>query len=619
MAELANDEMDELEEQYGLLSWAKQHILLPKGGRLDFDRHPYQRLIYEDLAVESCALKGAQLGFTTKAIAKALWMCVVLGRNGGYSFPTSQDVSKFTQARINPIIRSSAYLSDRILEIDNVYVKQFSGRTRAEREQIEERAAIAVARGDVAQAERLRASQAIATLYFQGTGLGTMTSQARKGEREAMAADLDFLENDEVDRSELRILEQLTARMDHSDLRWRDWLSTPKYPNGPIDRQWARSDQHVWMVPCPACGTWQELRFPGQPVLAGEEQYHNIEPLPEQWQPGMPVRFVCRRARCRATLTDQVRLDGMWVPLRPDSGLIRGWRISQMSYIGKSALDIMTAHAQYSDETDFWNLVMAVPYAGLTDNLSAELVSAAQHAPLGGYRMTWDDPAPVAHTMGVDVGAELHVVIRRPHPVLPGRRATVWIEKVSAGARDPRGWDRLSALMYHWNVGTCVIDAHPEDALTKAWADMHLGRVFRASNLHPTALQHVVWDPPMDEIESLSGPNADYTVKFQRTSLLDQARDRFSKGQIGMPAENDAVTEFKKHCQAMYRVAKHAVNSLGSDTPVVTGYDWVSNGADHYRLADTYELLAASRVNPLTIAGPGATTTILGAKTRQPD
>lgn len=604
LAEIPRARLQLMRDQYILLPWSIKHVRLPKGERLNFETHPYLLDVYRDLSVESCALKGAQLGFSTKAIAKALWVAVELGRNVMYTFPTAQDVSSFTGARINPIIRNSAHLSDRILKIDNVGQKQFSPHSASERESMEERAAVALARGDIELAEQIRAKISTATIYFRGTGLGTLTAGTRKGEREAMAADADVLLHDELDRSEPRTLDQYGARIAHSTLQWRDTLSTPKFPGGPIDLQWQRSDQHVWMVRCSGCRRRFELRFPGQPIQAGETRYHNIDPEPEAWQPGLPARYRCHH--CGKTISDLDRLAGEWVPMRSTRGAIRGWRISQMSYVGMTAAAILKAHDNYKNEADFWNLVMAVPYAGLTDNLNAEMIAAAQVGPLGGYPMSYlPDPNSV-HTMGVDVGAKLYIVIRRPHPVLPGRRATVWLEEVE-------DWSRLSELMYHFSVGTCVIDAHPEDRLAEAFAAAHRGRVFRSYYTNrsvSSAADAIEWDPAFNEYDG------SWSVKCDRTTVLDLARDRFAKGQVGMPATNELVTRFVEHCGHVFRVAEYAQSALGTDTTIVKRYAWVENGADHFRHADAYEMLASMRVSPMTVAGPRATTTILGAKTR---
>lgn len=521
----------------------------------------------------------------------------------GNTFPTAQDVSDFTQARINPIVRASPFLTDRILEIDNVTQKQFSPYGRDRRREMEERALYATARGDHATAESIRELMSVATVYFRGTGLGTAGGPARKGEREAQAADVDAMFNDELDRSDSRTLDQMESRLDASDMRWRGMFSTPKFPNGPIDRGWKSSDQQVWMIRCPRCREWQELRFPGQPADPGEEPYHNVDPEPARWQPGDPARFMCHR--CGRTIGDGERVAGQWVAKRPGRGAIRGWRISQMAAPNKGAADILAAHKGYQDESDFWNLAMAVPFARLSDNLNADVIGRAQQAPLGGYAMEYAPDPGSTHTMGVDVGAELHIVVRRPHPILPGRRATVWLERT-------RDWTRLPQLMLHFNVATCVIDAHPEDRLAQAFADEHRGRVFRAYYKDvplSTPGELVEWDPRPDAYEG------SYTVKTDRTRMLDIARDKWVRGEIGMPRTNPMVELFVEHCSNVYRVAEHEPNTLGRESPVVKRFHWVENGPDHFRHADVYEMLAAMRPNPWA-AGPQATTRILGAKTR---
>lgn len=598
LLEMPYGRLRELVERFDLREWAAKHVRLPKGDRLDFGTHPFQRDLYADLSPEVAAIKGAQLGFSTWTIAKAMWVAIELSRNVIYSFPTRDDVSRFSAARINPIIRNSRYLSDRILDIDSVYVKQFSTHGAQARSGLEAQAVQAEARGDAAKVERARTQLAIGTIYFQGTGVGHRTLTG-KAEREAMAVDSDFNVHDELDRSDPRTHEQYRERLAHSDMRWQHDLSTPSIPGRAIHKRWLLSDQHVWLVRCPQCAHEFELRFPGQPVEQGDEAYANVEPEPDRWRPGDPAHFVCHK--CGKVLRDDVRLAARWVARRPGQR-VRGYRLSQMSYVGVSAADLLLKWGQTVWKGDFWNLVMAMPYAERSENLARDLVLLATQPPLGGNALSPQHDGSLT-TMGVDVGKYLHVVVRRPHPSLPGRWQTVWLEETT-------DWSRLDALMWQFNVLTCVIDAAPEERMAKAFADRHKGRVFRCYYGEAKKGVPIAFDPPQGKSEGT------YVVRADRTVALDMDRDRFMAGQVGMPAYSEVVETFMRHCEVSFRQPVYQ-QVEGSDVRVVQKYEWVETGADHFRHASTYELLATLRFDPLLVTGPDTTTRLLGARSRE--
>jgi len=88
--------------------------------------------------VRSCAMctatwrpnrghEGAQLVDVDHRARAAMWLLTSFPTTVIYTMPTARDVGKFTQGRINPIVRSSQYLLDRIIDVDSVDAEAVRG------------------------------------------------------------------------------------------------------------------------------------------------------------------------------------------------------------------------------------------------------------------------------------------------------------------------------------------------------------------------------------------------------------------------------------------------------------------------------------------------------------
>jgi len=121
--ELTPTDVRWLRSLYDPWRWAAEtaRIRLPKSaGVMDLASRPFLRDVYRDMAPEIVVMKGAQLGMSTTALVRAMWLLTSFASTAIYTMPTARDVGKFTQGRINPIVRSSQYLLDRIIDVDSV-------------------------------------------------------------------------------------------------------------------------------------------------------------------------------------------------------------------------------------------------------------------------------------------------------------------------------------------------------------------------------------------------------------------------------------------------------------------------------------------------------------------
>jgi len=191
-------------EQADFCFWASKHIITEKKTKLEFGRHAFLRDLYNCWNNEIIIKKSAQVGATTYGLLRALWLGQYNKAAVIFTMPKKSDVSDFSQARINPIVKYSGLAAN----VDNVGLKQI---------------------GD-------------SFLYFRGTW----------GETEAISVPADMLVHDEIDRSRPDVVEMYEERLSASDLKWKIVMSTPTIPNYGISAFYEQSDKREWIVKCPA-------------------------------------------------------------------------------------------------------------------------------------------------------------------------------------------------------------------------------------------------------------------------------------------------------------------------------------------------------------------------------
>ena len=189
-----------------LTHWCSKNIVNEKGLPIEFNRHKIMRSLYGNFSHNLVIKKSAQVGATTFALLKALHLSVYNNITTIYTMPKRGDISDFSQARINPIIRRSKLSIP--INVDNVGLKHIGN----------------------------------SYIYFRGTW----------GEKEAISVPADVLIHDEIDRSKPDVIEMYRERLSASDIKIRILLSTPTIKNYGISKLFEESDQRLWIVSCPA-------------------------------------------------------------------------------------------------------------------------------------------------------------------------------------------------------------------------------------------------------------------------------------------------------------------------------------------------------------------------------
>ena len=75
-----------------------------QGEKLDFKQHSFLWDIYGDFAPRQAILKAAQIGFSTTANIKALWLAKNRGMDIIYSLPSASDIKDFVSGKTNRLI-----------------------------------------------------------------------------------------------------------------------------------------------------------------------------------------------------------------------------------------------------------------------------------------------------------------------------------------------------------------------------------------------------------------------------------------------------------------------------------------------------------------------------------
>jgi hypothetical protein len=553
--DLTTEQTVALFELLDLESWALDvaKIRLPKTGALDLKGHPYLRAIYGDMSPEIVLMKGAQLGMSTAAMVRAFWMLTTFPSTVIYTMPTVGFVSQHTASRINPIITQSAYLQDRIVNVDSVAQKQF---------------VVAPGAGSSVNGDLPRS-----TIYFRGATT----------DKDAVSVDADMLIHDEEDISDPSVIEQFESRLDASNFRWKFRLSTPRLPGTGIDRVFQATDRRRWLIRCSGCNADFEMAFPGGPW-----DYGNIEPDPSDWGPiqwsrweqdGMVARYVCHR--CGKTVTHEDRMNGRWVAEYPGRSA-HGYAVSQMAAPWISAERVLYRRMKATWEAHFWNLVMGIPWQSESMGMSrVQLIGGSDDAGLTDpSRRRLEAPQPGRHYhMGVDPGQVHDWVIDES---IEGTWRTVAFGTAS-------DWDELDRVTKLWMPRRVVVDGAFDPTACRDYADRwnskRYARVwlcfYSRSSRNPLS-----WDRDRA------------SVTVDRTDHLSRYADARAASPGSLPRW-DETPVYERWVTHHVNSKKVPVWVKGLESQrVLDHYEWVEIGADHQFHASAYAMLAREIPSP---------------------
>lgn len=196
---------------------------------LDFKEHGFLWDIYSDLSPHQAIRKCAQVGFSTTAIIKSIWLARNRKMDMIYTLPTFGDVHDFVTNKVNRIIDINPVIKGWTGDKDRIEQKKF---------------------GD-------------SIINYRGTW----------SERSALMISSDLNIHDEADRSNLKVIEQYASRLQHSKYGWQWIFSNPSAPDQGVDKRWNRSDQKHWFIKCSACNHYQFLTMANLIKVDGKHDF----------------------------------------------------------------------------------------------------------------------------------------------------------------------------------------------------------------------------------------------------------------------------------------------------------------------------------------------------------
>lgn len=155
-------------------------------------------------------MKAGQIGFSTMAILKTIWLSKNRKIDCGYILPTVEMVQKFVGSKVNRIAQQNKIISEWMKDKDSITQKQ------------------------------------IGENYIHYLGAQT--------ERSAIMLSLDMLVADEYDKAPQNILEIYDSRLQHSKFGYKWVFSNPTSFDFGVHNFWKKSDQKKWHV-THSCGT----------------------------------------------------------------------------------------------------------------------------------------------------------------------------------------------------------------------------------------------------------------------------------------------------------------------------------------------------------------------------
>ncbi len=199
--------------------WLKLYGIKTEAGTpLDFKNHLFLVEPFEDLSPKQTIMKAAQVGFSTMAILKCLWLAKTKGIAIAYTLPTTGDAQEFVTSKVNRIITQNPILEQYVKKRDAVSQKEV---------------------GD-------------SIIFFRGTFL----------EKQAITITCDLLVHDEEDRSDQNVIGFFSSRLQHSKYKWAWHFSNPSSSGSGVSKYWPLSDQRHWFIKCGSCKKEQYLSWP---------------------------------------------------------------------------------------------------------------------------------------------------------------------------------------------------------------------------------------------------------------------------------------------------------------------------------------------------------------------
>lgn len=507
--------------------WICTHTKI--GGRpYSFKDHEFQEKILGDSSREIVVRKCSQVGLTEGSIRMALALCAIQPfYNIIYTLPTATFASNLMTTRVDPTISESEFLSGLIdKSTDNASVKQLGN----------------------------------SFLYLKGSASGNAP----------ISIPADHLIHDELDFSDLSIIEQYQSRLTHSPHKRRSKFSTPTQPKYGIDAEFQESRRHFNMVKCCHCNHffvpdyYKHVKIPKYSGSLAEINRRNLHLY--RWTEAV---ILCPKCGKEPSLQIEHR---HWVCENPDENfLANGYQVSPFdapNIITPSYL--IEASTKYLRQSQFVNYNLGLPMADAQSTLMESELRAAI--------LERGDLSGVSYVMGIDVGLTCHIVVGAC--MSDGTFLIVHCEQVHATKLVER---RQELARKYWPRMT-VVDAFPytETVYRMQAQDPNLfAAVYKAKKSVET---HAVVDKEEDKDQAVAELRQ---VNINRNRAFDALMDAIRQGHI-RKMRDEMDDTWVEQLQDMKRIERR-----NTDQEVEFIWNKSKEGNDHFHHATLYAWTAS--------------------------
>lgn len=508
-----------------LPQWVEKNTTI-NGRPYSFKDHEYQARIMGDESREIVIRKCSQVGISEMSIRMALGLARLMPAYSTiYTFPTATFAQKYVKTRVDPVIEGSDDLKSALSrDVDSSEVKRL-GR--------------------------------FGYVYFGGAA----SSNA------AISVMADHLIHDELDFSDEDIISQFHSRLTHSTWKRKTKLSTPTFPNGPIDLAFQRSKRWWNMVKCCACNHYfvpdfyQHVHIPGfgRGDILRTVTKDNLHKVRYQ-----EAHVICPKCDRLPSLQPEHR---EWVCENPGENFnATGYQVQPFDAPNLISIpDLVDSSTQYERRTDFDNFGLGRP--------AEDADSGLQGSDLDAIGIQMERSPFTTHFMGADQGILCRVFVAGASQ--EGQMVVVHTEEVPVG----KFRERYAEIRAFYRLTSKVIDSQPyvETVMSLQEDDANLYGAFfvRRDKLELYATH-------TREENETEGKTAMRDVQINRNKALDMLMEDVRNKMVLIRKDANWET-VKAQCTDMKRV-----KMLNSENEFV--YNWVKSSKknEHFHMAMLY-------------------------------
>jgi hypothetical protein len=509
-----------------LEDWITGHTTLRRRP-FSYARYPFQERIAGDEHPDLSVIKCSQVGLTEIQIRKFFAMLRrENGLSGIFSFPNEAMYKRNYATRMKPII-----------DADTVFNPPAVNKP--------------IRRMDLTQI---------------GDSFGYVTGC---GESDATSINADILFHDELDLSPPDMIGLFQSRLQGSDKRITQRFSTPTFLGYGIDREFALSDQHYYLIRCASCNHWQFPTFSKTfiHIPAMNFDIENLTDMTAEQIADLSFKGAYVRCeKCSKALDLANPKYREWVPSFPDRTQKRGYKMNPWS---TDRLDLQYIFGQlqkYREKENmkgFYNTVLGEPFTESSAQLQKDQILACMA--VNGTPPNVGQGTPVY--MGIDMGQICHIVL---------------CGDVDSEGKDPFFYfdtcnimqlsERIADLQKVYSIVQCCVDRYPYTPTVDAFRENTNGLIMPIHFGGNAAV-----NAKLDEAENLI-----YYIA-NRTSMLDRVRTVI----VNQTAVLSGYMGYKE------TLITHLRDMVRDETVVEKEPEWKKlNGNDHFFFAMGYALLA---------------------------